>query len=644
MVQLTYSLTGQVGNFLNGMIQTAMVSTGSDKEMDAFKRAIGMVDDLMFKNKVMLGAAYGGNIVTSAVFGSGTGILSIPIWMMLAKTGLDQMKDLNYIKSKFSPSLMKAFNMERFYNITFDVVEQARSGITEDTIYEYDVATKKPIKTDDDFAKMLQPFDFVKRAEKMIAILNMLIQSFVTEIEIKGKKLTFWDLHGDDGKIKPEYLPYITDELKEEWTRKLTDRLIRANGNYTGKSQLETHWFGQLLLVYSKWIPETFRTYWGGYVPSEKNIYSNTAHEGIMISTYKKGIETYYNLMKNLMITNFNEAGLEYNKIIKDPTTGSIYDRIIIYKDGKIIRNHIDKEKFVTAYNELIEFGSNYGDVLDVEDDRLKSEADQFVEKFAKDYEFDVNYSEEDYLDKNIKNLINHFNIKFLKDINNDEKKSIFSKIKDSVLSFLVPFDFKESFKSRTLTRNVSDRLHKLMPDLNGEYSEYERVQYANLRRFYNYTHLMYSMFLSKAILLILMGYLTNVLDFDDDDEGIKSMKFVINRYNQLWKDVSYYSNPVSAFYQYFHNSMTSVKFAIDIMKLNTDIAASFPHGINMLLGDSEIGDIVLESMGMRDPIIDRSTGVTSIKPINDFVDMIPLFNKMASMKKQLENDYTNYE
>jgi hypothetical protein len=644
LVQLSYSLTGQIGNFINGMIQTAMVSTGTDAELNAFKRAIGMVDELMFKNKVMLGAAYGGNMVTSAIFGSGTGILSIPIWMMLAKSALDQMKDLNYIKSKFNPSLMKAFNMERFYNITFDVVEQARAGITEDTIYKYDTNTNTVIKNDDDLVKMLQPFDFVKRAEKMIAILNMLIQSFVTEIEIKGKKISFWDLHGDDGKIKPEYSPYITKDLTQEWTKKLTDRLIRANGNYTSKSQLESHWYGQLLLVYAKWIPETFRTYWGGYVPSDKNIYSNTAHEGIMISTYKKGVETYYNLMKNLMITDLNEAGLEHGKIIKDSAKGTIYDRIIIYKDGKIIRNHLDKENFINAYNKLVEFDNNYGNSLNIEDDKIKFEIDQFAEKFSEEFEFDIDYSKEDYLDININNLIKHYNIKFLKDITNDEKKSIFSRIKDSVLSFLVPFDFKESFKSRTLTRNVSDRLHKLMPDLNGEYTEYERVQYANLRRFYNYTHLMYSMFLSKALLLILMGYLTNVLEFDDDDEGIKSMKFVINRYNQLWQDVSYYSNPVSAFYQYFHNSMTSVKFAIDMMKLNVDIASTLPHGINMLLGDSEMGDVILESMGMRDPIIDRSTGITTVKPVNDFIDMIPLFNKMAGMKKQLENDYTDFE
>ena len=118
----------------------------------------------------------------------------------------------------------------------------------------------------------------------------------------------------------------------------------------------------------------------------------------------------------------------------------------------------------------------------------------------------------------------------------------------------------------------------------------------------------------------------------------------MINRYNQIWEDVTYFNNPVSAFYNYFHNSMSTVKFMLDFGAWSKDVGSVLPHALNGILGDSEMGDILLESMGMREPILEKSKGITTIRPINDFVDMIPLFNKLASLHKQTVNDYSNMQ
>ena len=153
----------------------------------------------------------------------------------------------------------------------------------------------------------------------------------------------------------------------------------------------------------------------------------------------------------------------------------------------------------------------------------------------------------------------------------------------------------------------------------------------------------MYSMFFTKTMLLILFGYLGKIMDLDDDEDAIKNMKFIINRYNQLWRDVTYYSNPVSAYYKFFTGGLSTIKFMLDLGKLNTDIIATVPHLMNAMLGDSEIGDITLEALGFRDPILEKSKGITNIRPVNDFIDMIPLLNKMSGIYKQSMNDYTNF-
>jgi len=602
LVQLTYSLTGQIGNYINGMIQSSVVASGSDKEMKAYIESFRILNGLLFENKLLLGSAYAGNMVTSSLLGTAAGLISIPIWMTLAQSGLEKYKNLSWLKTRFNDEVKKALNMERTYNLTFDVVELQRAGLPQNLVKVWDAKRKQVVQTSDDFIELIKPFGFVKRAEKLIAIQNMIIQGMINTTTINGVELTFWDLHNEDGVIKPEYAPFVSQSFIDQWKRQTEDRLYRSNGNYTSKYQVENYWWGQLLLVYSKWIPEIARNYWGGYTSEERNIFSGEAHEGIGRSFAKKAWELQYNLLRNKMVGDFVVS----DEIIKDTEYGDI----IIYRNGEIIRTATEKSKFIDDYNNIINEANKNGETVDI----------------------DV-----------LKGLVKTHDIKILNTITPEEKTALWSKLKDVAISFITPFDFIESFKQRTLTRNVSGRLSKILP--NGEnLIGYQKVQYANLRRAYNILHVTYSVFLTKTLLMVILGYLTKVLDLDDDEQYVKQLTFMINRYNQIWEDVTYFNNPVSAFYNYFHNSMSTVKFMLDFGAWSKDVGSVLPHALNGILGDSEMGDILLESMGMREPILEKSKGITTIRPINDFVDMIPLFNKLASLHKQTVNDYSNMQ
>lgn len=627
-VQLTYSLTGQLGNLINGLIQTSIVASGSKEEMDAYIKSIEILNDMMYDNKVLLGTVYAGNILTSAVAGSLAGAMSIPLWMAAANTMVDKMKDLSWVRSRFTADVKKAINMEINYNVSFDIVEQQRAGQPETRYYKTNNAGEI-VRNENDFIQLIAPYGFVKRAEKLIVIQNMLIQSLVSKIKLNidgvEEELSWWDLHGEDGKVLPKYAPYVTEKMIIDWNRKLANRLHKANGNYTSKYQIEQHWWGKLMLVYAKWIPESIRNYFGGYKPKNKDIFSEEDHEGIMISAYKEGIEQYYKLIHKEMIVDFpiptednvfkiegfSETTSRFLKIFSG-VGNTLYDRIIVYKDGNIVWNNTDKLQFVNEYN------SN-------------------VEQFKKG---DITY---DIFVSNVKELISKYNIKIFQKMSTEDKKGMFKRIKDIFVSFFTPFDFGKSLKDKTITRNVAGRLETIFED-GVERKGYEALHHANLRRFYNFTHIIYSMFFTKTMLLIMFGYMGKILDLEDDEEAIKNMKFIINRYNQLWKDVTYYSNPVSAFYKFFTGGLSTVKFMMDLTQLNIDIVSAFPHLINAMLGDSEMGDVILESLGFRDPILERSRGITNIRPVNDFVDMIPLLNKMSGIYKQSMNDYTKLD
>ena len=188
------------------MIQSSVVASGSDKEMNAYIESFKILNGLLFENKLLLGSAYAGNMVTSSLLGTAAGLISIPIWMTLAQSGLEKYKNLSWLKTRFNDEVKK-------------------------------------------------------RAEKLIAIQNMIIQGMINTITINGVELTFWDLHNEDGVIKPEYAPFVSQSFIDQWKRQTEDRLYRSNGNYTSKYQVENYWWGQLLLVYSKWIPEIARIF-----------------------------------------------------------------------------------------------------------------------------------------------------------------------------------------------------------------------------------------------------------------------------------------------------------------------------------------------------------------------------------------------
>ena len=630
-VQLTYSLTGQFNNLLQGLMQTSIVAARSEEEMEAYTESIKILNNLLFDSKVLAGSAYAGNILTTALTGNSfAGIVSIPAWMFLARKLVENMGDISFIKKQMTPDVIKAINMEINYNISFDIVEESRNNEPQKRYYE--IKNNEVVRTQEQAAEVFKPFGFVKRAEKMIVIQNMLIQSFVTKVKVpqldendnilkdsNGDTLyemkNFWDIHNQEGQIKNVYIPYVNKQEIDVWGRQLYDRLHKANGNYTSKYQIEKHWWGRLMTVYSKWMFETMRNYFGKYVPAEENLFTSEPHEGIARSAYKKGIENFYTLVHDKVIDDFPLDTLEQIPIVaQTDSTGfkrlfgafgsNMFERIIIYKNGSITWNTQKKVDFVNSYNNIVS----------------------------------SDLSDEDKI-KQIKDLVKEYDIKVFRDQTPEEKASFKTDMKKLLLRFLSPFDFGKSVKDRTVTRNVKDRLSDIFgagENLTG----YEKLRHQNLRSFFNFTHVLYSMFLTKTMLLIIFGYMTKVLGYDDDDEGIKSMKFIINRYNQMWSDMSYYSNPISAFYKYFHNGFSTVKFVLELQQLNVDIAATMPHLINKMLGDSEMGDVILESMGLRDPILEKSKGLTNIRPVNDFIDLIPMINKMGGIYKQSVNTY----
>lgn len=634
-IQLTYSLTGQFNNLFQGLIQTSIVASGSEEEMEAYTKSIEILNKLLFESKVLAGSAYLGNIITTATTGSSlAGIVSIPFWMLTAKHLVEKYKDIDFIKKHMTDDVIKALNMELNYNMSYDYVEEAKvqSFSRNATIKE-----GKIIKTPEQAIEIFKPFGFVKRAEKMIVIQNMLIQTLVTKVtvpifdnnneitkdqngNIQYEEKSFWDIHGKDGRVLSKYSPYLSKNIQSEWERKTYDRMHRANGNYTSKYQIEKHWWGRLMTVYSKWMFETMRNYYGSYVDEENNLYTSEAHEGIMRTAYKRGIEKFYEIFHNKTITNL-EPKLEiipisYETDAKGFTKyfagigSALFDRIIIQDKGKIIWNSSIKVNFVKEYNRIVE---------------------NYLAEDSKD-------NERAYIEQ-LELLIKTNNIKVFKDMTPEEKTEMITDLKNTLLSFILPYDFGESFRKRTVTRNVKDRLTNRFGNDAG-LSGYDKLRHANMRRFFNTAHTLYSMFLTKTFLLIVFGYLTKVVGYDDDDEGIQSMRFIINRYGQMWNDMSFYSNPVSAFYKYFHNGFSTVKFVLDLGQLNVDIAAAMPHLINAMLGDSEIGDITLEAMGLRDPILEKSKGLTNIRPVNDFIDLVPMINKLGGIYKQSQQTY----
>jgi hypothetical protein len=69
--------------------------------------------------------------------------------------------------------------------------------------------------------------------------------------------------------------------------------------------------------------------------------------------------------------------------------------------------------------------------------------------------------------------------------------------------------------------------------------------------------------------LMVLTMMLKHMNDGDDDDESAVFLTFMINNFNRLQTDISFYTSPLS-FEKLQRNSIPAFGFITDIVKLNT--------------------------------------------------------------------------
>lgn len=633
---LSWGLINQINNLAIGLFNSLAVTSQSDKELKAYQESLKITGKAsMGFFELVTGYLLGTNAAqfAASMFGLGS-ILGIPLIFISGFAGIwgfSKGKEYFYKnrETTMNPDLEKALNITNNLNITFDTTEEANSGIAPQR--NSDRKNKK-----ESFVDMMKPYSYIKKAEFLIALQNVITQTKLTMFKIGDTEISYFDMCDTEGNVKPEYAPYITQKEIEVMYRQIWNRLQKANGDYTNKLRFEQiPMIGKMSLVFMKWIPEPFRMFMGKYVPKEDNLMTNEPTEGAIRSMFKKGIERLYTVFKRQALMNtedtvdvlaeyiwanrklpFNfDYNLESRQAVNSPFRSIVVDKtikfsnhlfanIVSYRRGLIYVNDSQKIEFLHEIDSLIK---------------------SYFEKNP-----EANIAEFNTL---ISELVKKYEIRILKTLSDREMKDISNHFVRSIYQFIMPFDFA------TKNRNLDGKLNYVVGDIE-DLDDYALAQRKGLRIMMSASKTAWDLLLLKIFMTIIFSSLQSLFGWDDDDFIAKKINFIQYRYRRLWEDSYFFLLPHNTIYKVKNSVAPPITFMYNLTRLIPDVLGSPLHFLNNHTFDSDTIDELLETVGIDDYKLERSTGVTNNKLINDFIKLIPAFNKTVSEYKQEDDNY----
>lgn len=658
LVGLSYNLIGQVNNLLMGFIQTKNRAMSNKAEREAYLEAFELMDKIITPEKLMTLAGITSNqlidmLIPIPVVGKLAGFVGQMITMAYVGSTIDSrastlFSDNMLSKVALTSDMIKVINMNTNYNFTNDITEEGRAGQARPRL-TVDM-NGKVIDTKNQFMNLLKPYSFIKRAELFVAMFSMLIQAKLMKIKVGDKEYSLFDIHDDNGNIKSEFIPYISDTTINLFKRKTLDRMTDASGNYREKTQIEKYPAATASTLYMKWIWQPVHHIFHRTTNASDNVYSgqDTATSGTAISFVNQIQKTYLKIVRNsvlmdkklsaLALTIVDNVDVTLDELTSTPTNSKRFEqfinrfgknisanfnnRIVLYDKGFIVHNSPIIVNFIKERRAVLDKYNN---------------DEEGIAKMEEALEFILNKPE-------------YKNIRLLKESTKEDRLDTTKKLSKLILSLLNPVNTipkSVSYKGKSLNSTTNEILDKHYDKNMEQFDEYEKAHYEGLQRFTSSIHTWISWTYYSMLSKILYSLIIGLFDLDREDEVYKIMQSFDNRFNRLYQDVIFFNtgNPTTMFinnpYKIFNSTFGTWKFYYNkVLPVLTDMEALPLYTLSeVATTDESVMEDVLEGIyknaGLKHPYVDDPRGdFTNYRLVNDAIDIIPLANKLQQWEK----------
>ena len=671
LVGLSYNLVGQVNNLLIGFIQTKNRAMSSVEERTAYLEAFELMDKIITPEKLMTLAGIASNqlidmLIPIPIVGKLAGFIGQMITMAFIGSNIDKKQnnitstseslfsDKVLSKVALTPDLVKIINMNTNYNFTNDITEEGKTGqarprLTVDS-------QGQVIDTKNQFMNLLRPYSFIKRAELFVAMFSMLIQAKLMKVKIDGIEYTFYDIHDNQGNIKDEFKPYITDTMVNLFKRKTIQRMTDASGNYREKIQIEKYPAATASTLYMKWIWQPVQHMFHRTTNASDNVFTgqDSATSGTVNSFINQVQKSYLKIINNAVLMNKQLSDIEFLKPeLIDVTIDEITEEEL--SDKKF-------DKFLNKFGKNI--GKNFNSRIVLYEKGFIVHNSQIINNFINERRQaldNLKNADKEQIIKALEFILNkpvYKNIRLLTESTKQDRQDLIIKLSKLILSLLNPINSIPrtfSYKGKQLNKNTAEILDKYFNKNMYNFDEYEKAHYEGLQRFTSSIHSWISWTYYSILSKILFSLIVGLFDLDREDEAYQIMQSFDNRFNRLYQDVIFFNtgNPVTMFinnpYKVFNSTFGTWKFYYNkVLPLITDIEAlPFYTLSEVATTDESITESILESLyknaGLKHPYIDNPRGdFTNYRVINDAIDVIPLANKLQQWEKSEQYEQTS--
>ena len=671
LVGLSYNLVGQVNNLLIGFIQTKNRAMSSTEERTAYLDAFNLMDKIITPEKLMTLAGITSNqvidmLIPIPIVGKLAGFVGQMITMAFIGSNIDKKQnnitstsellfsDRVLSKVALTPELVKVINMNTNYNFTNDITEEGKTGQARPRLTVD--AQGQVIDTKNQFMNLLRPYSFIKRAELFVAMFSMLIQAKLMKVKIDGVEYTFFDIHDNQGNIKDEFKPYITDTMVNLFKRKTIQRMTDASGNYREKTQIEKYPAATASTLYMKWIWQPVQHMFHRTTNASDNVFTgqDSATSGTVNSFVNQVQKSYLKIINNAVLMSKQLSDIEFLKPeLIDVTIDEITEEAL--SDKKF-------DKFLNKFGKNI--GKNFNSRIVLYEKGFIVHNSQIINNFIRERRQALDNfknADKELLINALEFILNksiYKNIRLLTESTKQDRQDLTIKLSKLILSLLnpvnsVPHTF--SYKGKQLNRSTTEILDKYFDKNTHNFDEYEKAHYESLQRFTSSIHTWISWTYYSILSKILFSLIVGLFDLDREDEAYQIMQSFDNRFNRLYQDVIFFNtgNPVTMFinnpYKVFNSTFGTWKFYYNkVLPLITDIEAlPFYTLSEVATTDESITENILESLyknaGLKHPYTDNPRGdFTNYRVINDAIDIIPLANKLQQWEKSEQYEQTS--